>query len=101
MISEKELFTMYGDCVLIRPVINKSEAKTTNLIRQNETDSSSSHFGVVISVSDEIDNANYKVDDTVIFDIYSAEKFVYNEQEYYIAHTKDIFAVMKGENDAK
>lgn len=98
MITEKERFTMNGDCILVKPVVKKEEK--SNLIRQNEVDTSSSHFGIIISMSAEIDNVNYKVDDTVIFDMYSAEKFIDGEQVYYIAHVKDILAVMKGENNA-
>lgn len=96
--DERARFTMFGDCVLVKPIIKKKE--TSTLIRQNEADTSASHFGEVISVSSEITNSNYDVGSIVIFDLYSAEQFVDGNIVYYIAHTKDIFAVMKEENHA-
>ena len=87
-------FVMFGDCILIKPIVKKTENKT-KLIRQNETDTSCSHFGEVVSISLEITEANFSVGSIVVFDVYSAEKFIFDNVEYYIAHTKDIFATIK------
>lgn len=100
MISEKELFTMFGDCVLVKPL--QTEAPKGTLIRQNNVDDTSSHMGTVISVSSEITpTPNYGYGSTVLFDIFNCERVDYKDTTYYVAHSKDIFAVLGGNTSEK
>lgn len=98
--GDESRFTMFGDCVLIRPL--QTEASKGTLIRQNEVDNTSSHMGTVVSVSDEITpKPNYAYGDTVLFDIFNTERVDYDNVTYYVAHSKDIFAVLGGKTNEK
>ena len=87
---------------MLKPINNKiiielieKENKTKSGIIVNNYSNEKQAMGKIISISEDINSEDLKIDKKIIFDKYSGTDINFEEKDYIIIDVKDILAIIE------